>query len=493
MLFQRMGKRLTDAEAREVMIAAGLEPLEPYKGNNVLWKCKCLECGETVEPSRGNIKRGGGCNYCGYRKAGTALRLTDAEAREVMIAAGLEPLEPYKGNNVPWKCKCLECGETVEPSRGNIKRGGGCNYCGYRKAGTALRLTDAEAREVMIAAGLEPLEPYKGSNGPWKCRCLKCGRSVSPARGAIQGGGGCIYCSGKKVDEEEAVKAMCAAGVEPQVPYPGRSDEPWECKCLKCGRTVSPTWDNVKQSKRGCIYCSGRKVDEEEVIATMRDKGLEPLEPYKRAEDPWKCKCLKCGKTVTPRWSSIKQDEGGCIYCAGIKVDEKEAVAAMRAASLEPLVPYPGADEPWECKCLKCGRTVAPSRSNIKKGQGSCKYCAEHGFDLTQPATVYFIEHPEKRALKVGVTGDAAKQNRLSYHERCGWNIIQTWNCADGSQAFSLEKKVLDYWRTDLGAPMFLRASDMPDGGWTETVDSLAVDVEATIALIEDHIKSLDR
>jgi hypothetical protein len=38
----------------------------------------------------------------------------------------------------------------------------------------AQRLSDAEARKVMIKAGAEPLVPFPGTSKPWKCRCLKC-------------------------------------------------------------------------------------------------------------------------------------------------------------------------------------------------------------------------------------------------------------------------------------------------------------------------------
>lgn len=38
-----------------------------------------------------------------------------------------------------------------------------------------------QAEEIMRAAGLEPLEPYRGSSAPWRCRHTACGREVTPA------------------------------------------------------------------------------------------------------------------------------------------------------------------------------------------------------------------------------------------------------------------------------------------------------------------------
>ena len=357
------------------------------------------------------------------------------------------------------------------------------------------KLTDAEARKLMIAAGLEPLVPYPGSRERWKCKCLKCGRIVRPFRGNIQQGqGGCGYCSGVKNDEEEATAVMRAADLEPLVPYPG-AKKPWKCKCLTCGRIVTPEWTNIDQGQGGCAYCGGYAVDEEEVVEAVRAVYLEPLVPYSGSGEPWESKCLKCGRIVTPTWDNVKKNQSGtgCKYCTGQEVDIGEAIDIMRAADLEPLVPYSRSDEPWECKCLKCGRTVSPRYDDIKQDQGGCSNCADYGFNLTEPAIVYLIEHKEHRALKVGVTGIKSKKKRLSVHKNRGWEAIGTWVIGEGSQALEVEQKVLDYWFDDLGAHYFLRESDMPQGGWTETVDSLAVNVESTIALIEDHIKSLDQ
>ena len=80
-----------------------------------------------------------------------------------------------------------------------------------------MRLTETEAIRVMKAAGLFPLEPYVSVNAPWLSKCQKCGREVSPRLGSIKrGSAGCAFCSGRKVDPDEAVVVMQNAGLEPQ-------------------------------------------------------------------------------------------------------------------------------------------------------------------------------------------------------------------------------------------------------------------------------------
>ncbi len=44
----------------------------------------------------------------------------------------------------------------------------------------------------------------------------------------------------------------------------------------------------------------------------------------------------------------------------------------MHAAGLIPLVPCPGAYEPWPCRCAHCGRDVAPTYRQIREGAPGC-------------------------------------------------------------------------------------------------------------------------
>ncbi|MFF2920880.1 hypothetical protein ACFVTP_00445 [Streptomyces celluloflavus] len=44
----------------------------------------------------------------------------------------------------------------------------------------------------------------------------------------------------------------------------------------------------------------------------------------------------------------------------------------MHAAGLIPLVPCPGAYEPWPCRCAHCGRDVAPTYRQIREGAAGC-------------------------------------------------------------------------------------------------------------------------
>ena len=94
-----MSKRLDPELVREIMLKAGLEPLEPYKNALMKWKCKCLGCGDIVFPKYNQIQQGiGGCNKCGTKRGSQKIKLDSHLATQIMIDAGLEPLEDYVNN-----------------------------------------------------------------------------------------------------------------------------------------------------------------------------------------------------------------------------------------------------------------------------------------------------------------------------------------------------------------------------------------------------------
>jgi hypothetical protein len=110
-----------------------------------------------------------------------SVKMGDSEAKELMLAANLKPLEAYPGGANPWKCKCLVCGKTVNARLKIVKRGGGgCKFCGRVKAGLSKRISEKDAIKIMKSVGLIPLEPYTGSNKAWKARCKKCKKIVFP-------------------------------------------------------------------------------------------------------------------------------------------------------------------------------------------------------------------------------------------------------------------------------------------------------------------------
>jgi hypothetical protein len=480
-------------EAVEVMRAAGYEPLEPYVNSGHQWRCRCTTCGRETFPSYGEARIGSRCKYCANKA------VTPDDAVQLMRDAGFEPLEPYPGSMTPWMCRHFDCGEVMSPRYAHVQQGRrACKRCSTKYLSELFSLDPNEAAEVMRAAGLEPLEPYPGNNKPWRCRHLECGRVVTPMRSSItQGQGGCRACGQMRLAElfrtpdEIANQIMRDAGFEPVEPYPGQTHQPWKCLCVTCDRKVAPTLSNVKNGSR-CIFCSGKRLDAAELIEFMKRAGLEPVEDYPgRTGADWRCIHTKCGREVTTRYALIRNGNSGCIYCNGGRIHADDAATLFLERGLKPLEPFPGTKEKWRCLHISCGRTVTPTFTSVAQGGGGCRACSDSSFAYESPGIVYFMYHEGFASVKIGISTEKARTDRIRDHIRGGWTLIEKWSTQTGFDAEIIENAILNWWRVELGAPIALKREDMPSGGFTETAALLHVDIDETRQRVEHYLSLL--
>lgn len=438
-------------------------------------------------------------------------------AVKVMRGAGLEPLVAYPGAREPWRCRCTTCGYEVAPRYNNVQqRGTGCGRCGVARRGLARRIPEDEAVAVMRAVGLEPLAPYPGDcQAPWRSRCGMCGEVVSPGVSTVKARGrSCWRCAiarrglARRLPEADAIASMRAADLEPLDPYPGSALVPWRCRCLTCGGEVRPRLGDIRSKKQGgCNPCgiarrsAALRVPEAKALVVMRAADLEPLEPYPGSNKAsWRCRCLTCNDIVLPSYAVIVRGQGGCTECGrrrgGLarRVSEGEAIAIMRAASFEPLEPYPTSGAPWRCRCLECGTESAPTLTNVKGGR-RCRGCATYGLNPSAPASIYLVVNARHNAVKIGIMNVGS--DRINEHRRNGWEALVideepfVWPVPTGRQAESIEHAILRVWRERLGADPAVAADDMPQGGFTETASLTLVDPDLTAMEIVAMVDAL--
>lgn len=102
--------------------------------------------------------------------------------------------------------------------------------------------------------------------------------------------------------------------------------------------------------------------------------------------------------------------------------------------------------------------------------------------EITGPALVYLVAHSGMGAVKVGVSD--ASGSRIARHRQRGWQLVAAFQVSTGKAAVSIERDILQWWRTELGLASRVKQHDMPQGGWTETADLVRVDLAATVARI---------
>lgn len=403
-----------------------------------------------------------------------ATRITEDVARALFLLNNLEPLEPFPGTQKPWKSKCLITGELVSPTYGKVRDFG--HRCIYCSRGI---VSAEEAITVMKKSGFDPIVPFPGTNKAWKCKCVKCGKTTTPTYWNVAKGTGCKYCSSRAVDPKDAEIEMRARGFEPLELFPGAT-QGWLVRCKQCTREFKVKFHSLNTKKR-CKYCAGVAVIEEDLIEKLSELKLEPLESYKTAKTPWKCKCLVCGHIVQPTWNRIKQGRGHCAYCAQRRVDIPEALKFMKSIDLKPLVEFPGNNKPWLCECLKCHANVTPRWSDVRRGQGGCSNCANYGLNYQKPGFLYLVTNEELNSHKIGIANSYKSRkfdDRMYQHQKRGWTIFKKMNFETVKQASDVEAAVLSWLRMEVGLPIKLTRKQMPQGGHTETVDSSEIHLE---------------
>lgn len=119
----------------------------------------------------------------------------------------------------------------------------------------------------------------------------------------------------------------------------------------------------------------------------------------------------------------------------------------------------------WVCGEGHSWKTSPAMRRN--QGTG-CPSCAKYGFDVSKASIVYFLEHSEYRARKIGVTQIGS--TRLNRFEKVGWRVLHQIDTEDGYLALRIEKEVLDWIRYKHHLPIALSQRDTSGtGGWSET------------------------
>ena len=127
-------------------------------------------------------------------------------------------------------------------------------------------------------------------------------------------------------------------------------------------------------------------------------------------------------------------------------MDSEAAVARMRAAQFEPLEPFESPDQPWRCRCLACGRVVTPRLSTLDAGR-DCKYCATKGRDLNAPAVVFVLTHPQQEEPVVGF--DASDGDVIAEREKSGWTVYKAASVPTVEDAYEITAAVLRWMASE--------------------------------------------
>ena len=403
-------RRNDPSEAAQEMASMGFVTLEPYRASDVPWLVQCSTCGTGYATTLNSARAGATteCRACTYARVGRERRVPTAEARAVMERCGLTPHGPFPGTHELWKCTCRVCGDEtamlytsarLRLSKSPEAPAQGCETCVNVAIGDERRMSPQEAEQRLLAAGMRPLEPYRGVAEKWLAVCLTCGTEsrISTAH-AFSRGRACRTCGIKS-----------------------RSD-------------------------------AQRKADDE-AVATMVASGFQPLEPYKNTNSPWRSIHLLCGQEVAPRLTSLAKGRS-CAVCAGKQIVPGYNDLATTHPDLARQMSVDKGYDPttfgagsgrkvlWRCDNGHEWKAAIGSRTGTGTG---CPVCAGKGFNPSAPGWLYLMRHDAWEMLQVGITNEPTERTRT--HARNGWEALDIRGPMDGVLAQEWERAILGMLR----------------------------------------------
>jgi len=91
-------------------------------------------------------------------------------------------------------------------------------------------------------------------------------------------------------------------------------------------------------------------------------------------------------------------------------------------------------------------------------------------------------------AHKIGIANSYKSRDlddRMYKHKKQGWKLYKSKNYSKLRRAYDVEQRVIKWLRVEVGLPIHLNDSQMPQGGHTETVDASEIDLSTIWAKVE--------
>jgi hypothetical protein len=448
-----------------------LKPTEvtPFSQKKVWWLCK--KGHEWLAPIS-VMSRGQNCPYCARKRPSKkynflAVHPELAKQWHPTKNGDLTPdqFTPGSKKEVWWKC---EKGHEWEMRILSRRHGGSCPYCLGRRISKENNLLAVHPElskqwHPTKNGGLTPDQVTPGSRKKvwWKCEKDHEWRASIYKRTY---GRGCPYCSRKKPSKENNLLVVNPAvasqwhptkngNLTPDQVAPTTIKQVW-WKCKK-GHEWKQSIVLRSQTKGVCLYCSGRKVNDEYNFLKAhsnlakqwhptKNGALKPdqVSPNSLKQIWWQCK-------NGHEWKAAVLDRckgKGCPYCSGQRKNKKIHLPALQPELAEQWHPTKNENltphqvtplshrEVW-WKCEKGHEWRAVIRERAKTGKG-CPYCSgkrlskEYNFLVLHPELAKQW-HPEKN-------GNLTPDQVAPGSRRKVW-----WKCQKGHEwAARIERRI---------------------------------------------------
>ena len=319
----------------------------------------------------------------------------------------------------------------------------------------------AETHPELAAQMVDPMVAWsvtRGSNARVEWWCDKGHPWNSIVRIRVSRGDGCAVCRGLQVhigfNDLATTHPHIAAQAHNWDPttLTAGSDEEVEWWCEK-GHSW-PAAVKTRTHGNGCGVCRGLRVE-------VGFNDLATTHPHIAAQaHNWDPTTLTAGSGKKVEWwcekghswpapPSERTRGQGCGVCHGARVQtgfndlaSLYPDLAAEADGWDPSAVTFGSTQRLPWKCTDCGWKWHATVGNRAGNDSGCPECsAGGGFKIGRPGWVYLLRHPERDLLQVGISNVITQ--RLNFHFKHGWELVDTIGPIDGQAAFNIEQSFL--------------------------------------------------
>jgi hypothetical protein len=98
------------------------------------------------------------------------------------------------------------------------------------------------------------------------------------------------------------------------------------------------------------------------------------------------------------------------------------------------------------------------------------------------------MNHEVYGSIKVGIGGKGSKRDRIKDHTSQGWKLFEKYNFDSGDKAYEVEQTFFRFVRKELNLGIHLVTEQMPQGGFSETIDIDEISLLEVKRLLQDTI-----
>lgn len=372
-------------------------------------------------------------------------------------------VDGYKNSYSKAVCRCSVDGHEWAVNVNNIVNNAtGCPKCtGHYRWTAEERIAQINAKPNVEFVRWDGV--YRNNKSKAICRCALDGFEwQATVNDLIDRGGGCPHCSGKRRwTSEERITQINEIPNITFVRWAGRfrgNNSKAVCRCAVDGFEWSANVSNLVNIGDGCPQCAGNRrytKDErmQQINALPNISFVRWVDGYKNSYSKAICKCATDGNEWPASIHDLVNGGRGCPVCGlaaradARRIPENEIVNKINELPNISFVRwfdnYRNASSKAVYRCAVDNHEWSASVGAVSRGVTGCPKCAQYGYQLAKPGTLYILRSECGSMVKIGISNNHEQRHgQLKRATPFDWHCIELLHSDDGGLIAEWEKEL---------------------------------------------------